>query len=156
VDRAGSLQAIQQIDGLPAATAGLSTDALLAAAATKTPDRPLAVGEVWEIREGTITGHGRLDHLAVLADRPAAAVEIALLEAFDATEVTGGSEVVLDGDLRTAATTTFDLEDGAVREGSTSSSGAVDVLVSPPEGVVAPPVEALVTYELRVTTVRER
>jgi hypothetical protein len=50
VDRAGSLEAIQQIDGLPADTSGLSTDALLAGAATKTPDRPLAVGDRWDIR----------------------------------------------------------------------------------------------------------
>jgi hypothetical protein len=154
VDRAGSLQAIQQIDGLPPASTGLSTDALLAASATKTPDRPLAVGDRWEIREGTITGHGRLDHLGVLEGDPAAAVEISLLEAFNATEEIGGSEVVLDGDLHTSATTAFDLADGSVREGHTKSSGSVDVLVAPPVGVVAPAVDALVTYELRVTTER--
>jgi len=154
VDRAGSLQAIQQIDGLPAASTGLSTDALLAAAATQTPDRPLAVGDRWDIREGTITGDGRLDRLRVIDDDPAAVVEISLLEAFNATEETGGSEVVLDGDLRTSATTAFDLADGSVREGRTNSSGLVDVLVAPPVGVVAPAVDALVTYELRVTTTR--
>jgi hypothetical protein len=154
VDRAGSLQAIQQVDGLPAATAGLSTDALLAAAATQTPDRGLAVGDRWGIREGTITGDGRLDRLRVIDDDPAAVVEISLLEAFNATEETGGSEVVLDGDLRTSATTAFDLDDGSVREGHTSSAGVVDVLVAAPVGVVAPAVDALVTYELRVTTRR--
>ena len=154
VDRAGSLQAIHQIDGLPAASTGLSTDALLAAAATKTPARPLAVGDSWDIREGTITGDGRLDRLGVIDDDPAAIVEISLLEAFNATEAIRGSEVVLDGDLRTSATTAFDLGDGSVREGHTRSTGSVDVLVSPPAGVVAPPVEALVTYQLRVTTER--
>ena len=154
VDRAGSLQAIQQIDGLPATSTGLSTDALLAAAATRTPDHALVVGERWDVREGTITGDGRLDHLAVLHGDGAAVVEISLLEAFNATQETRGSEVVLDGDLRTHATTAFALEDGSVREGHTSSAGTVDVLVAPPTGVVAPAVEAAVTYELRVTTTR--
>jgi hypothetical protein len=41
-----------------------------------------------------------------------------------------------------------------VREGRTKSSGSVDVLVAPPVDVVAPAVDALVTYELRVTTER--
>ena len=36
----------------------------------------------------------------------------------------------------------------------TRSSGSVEVLVAPPVGVVAPAVEALVTYELRVSTTR--
>ncbi|MFL6203923.1 MAG: hypothetical protein ACJ739_01085 [Acidimicrobiales bacterium] len=155
VDRAGSLQAIQQIDGLPAESAGLSTDALLAAAATTTPDRPLAVGDRWDIREGTITGDGRLDRLGVIDDRDVAVVETSLLEAFNATKESGGSQVVLDGDLHTSAVTAFDLIDGSVREGRTRSAGAVDVLVAPPEGVVAPAVDALVIYELRVTTTRE-
>jgi hypothetical protein len=154
VDRAGSLQAIQQIDGLPAASTGLSTDAVLAAAATQTPDRPLSVGDRWAIREGTITGDGRLDRLRVIQGDPAAVVEISLLEALNATEETGASEVVLEGDLRTSATTAFDLADGSVLEGATRSSGSVDVLVAPPVGVVAPAVEARVTYELRVTTAR--
>ena len=155
VDRAGSLQAIQQIDGLPASTTGLSTDALLAAAATRTPDRPLAVGDRWEIRDGTITGDGRLDRLGVLDGDSAAVVEIDLLEVLNATEETAGSEVVLDGDLRTSATTAFDLADGSVREGRTRSHGDVDVLIAAPVGVTAPAVAARVTYELRVTTTRE-
>jgi hypothetical protein len=154
VDRAGSLQAIQQIDGLPAEPTGLSTDALLAAAATETPDRPLAVGDRWDIREGTITGHGRLDRLRVLDGDPAAVVEISLLEAFSSTEEVEGSQVVLDGDLHTAATTAFDLADGSVREGHTASTGSVDVLIAPPEGVLAPAVDAVVTYDLQVTTER--
>ena len=155
VDRAGSLQAIQQVDGLPSGTLGLSTtDAVLAAAATQTPDRDLGIGDRWDIAEGTVTGRGRLDRLGVERGEDAAVIETILDEALHATEVTGGSEVVLDGDLHTTATTAFDLDDGAVREGQTRSTGSIDVLVSPPEGVVAPPVEALVTYELRVTTTR--
>jgi hypothetical protein len=90
----------------------------------------------------------------VIDDRPVAVVEISLLEAFDGTEESGGSQVVLKGDLHTSATTAFDLHDGSVREGRTSSSGAVDVLVAPPDGVVAPAVDAFVTYELRVSTTR--
>jgi hypothetical protein len=155
VDRAGSLQAIQQIDGLPTEETGLpAADALLSAAATRTPDRPLALGDRWTIAEGTITGEGRLDRLGVLDDEEAAVIETALLEVLRSTEQSGDSQVVLDGDLRTSATTAFDLDDGSVRHSRTRSTGIVDVLVAPPTGVIAPAVEAVVRYELRVTTTR--
>jgi hypothetical protein len=155
VDRAGSLQAIQQIDGLPGDSLGLpNTDALLAAAATETPNGALAVGGRWDIAEGSVTGDGRLDRLGVLDGEHAAVTESVLVEVLDATQQTGGSEVVLDGDLHTSTTTAFDLVDGSVREGRTRSRGTVEVLVAPPAGVLAPPVEAIVSYDLRVTTTR--
>ena len=73
----------------------------------------------------------------------AAVVEIDLVEALNATEQTGGSEVVLDGDLRTSATTAFDLADGSVRRGPHPQLRARSTCSSHHRsGVVAPAVEA--------------
>jgi hypothetical protein len=69
-------------------------------------------------------------------------------------ETVDDSEVSLDGRLRSTATTTFDLGDGAVRRASLRAHGRVDLLVAPPTGTDAPPVEATVSYELRVRTTR--
>ena len=154
IDRAGSLEAFQQVDGLPADAVGLPTGALLAAAATEPPDRPLSIGDDWEILEGTVTGEGRLDRLGVLDGEPAAVVETTILEVLDETTERLGSTVDLDGDLRSVTTTAFDVHDGSVRRSRTGSEGSVDVLVSPPADVQAAPVNAVVTYELLVTTTR--
>ncbi len=155
VDRAGSLQAIQAVDGLPADALGLPAVAdLLAAAATEPPRRALALGDAWATTEGLVTGKGRLDHYAVLDGEDSAVVESTVVEVLTQTSERSGSEVVLDGDLRSSATTAFDLADGSVRRSRTRSHGTVDVLVAPPVDVVAPPVDATVTYDLRVTTTR--
>ena len=154
IDRAGSLEAFQQVDGLPADEVGLPTGALLAAAATEPPDRPLAIGDDWEVDEGTVSGEGHLDRLGVLDGEPAAIVETTILEVLAETTERLGSAVGLDGDLRSVTTTAFDVGDGSVRRSLTDSEGTVDVVVSPPADVQTAPVQAVVTYELEVTTTR--
>jgi len=152
LDRAGSLQAIQEIEGLPLDALGLPpVDALLAATADP-PDRPLAVGDRWTIADGALTGDARLDRLGIVDDHEVAVVSASLLEVLADAVVVDDSDVVLDGDLRSTTSTIFDLADGAVRRATTRSTGTVGVLVSPPAGVVVPPVEATITYELRVQT----
>jgi hypothetical protein len=155
VDRAGSLQAIQEVEGLSADAIGLpSAGSLLASTSVAPPTEALELGEEWEVAIGVVNGEGRLDHFAVLDGRDAAVVETELVEVLTDTVERGGSEVVLDGDLRSTASTAFDLTDGSVRRSRTSSHGEVEVLVSAPIDVIAPAVEALVTYELEVTATR--
>jgi len=154
IDRAGSLEAFQQVEGLPADEVGLPTGALLAAAATEPPDGPLAIDDDWEVEEGTVSGEGHLDRLGVIDGEPAAIVETTILEVIAETTERLGSSVALDGELRSVTTTAFDVGDGSVRRSLTDSEGNVDVLVSPPADVQAAPVPALVTYELEVTTTR--
>jgi hypothetical protein len=155
VDRAGSLQAIQDVDGLPAEAVGLpSTADLLASTSVEPPAGALSLGAGWDVGLGTVRGHARLDHFEVLDGVPAAVVETDLVEVLTETIERSGSHVVLDGDLRSSGHTAFDLDDGSVRRSRTLSRGTVDVLVSPPTGVLAPAVEAVVTYELRVTATR--
>ncbi len=153
VDRAGSLQAIQQVEGLPADQIGLpSAAALLASTSVEPPTGPLSLGDTWDVALGVVSGRSRLDHFAVLDGARAAVVEMELVEVLTDTVSSGASEVVLDGDLRSSSRTAFDLSDGSVRRSRTRSHGRVDVLVSPPADVVAPAVEGEVTYDLRVTT----
>jgi hypothetical protein len=154
IDRAGSLEAFQEVDGLPADAVGLPTGALLASAATEPPDRPLSIGDDWDVNEGTVSGDGHLDRLGVLDGEPAAVVEATIIEVLAETTERLGSAVELDGDLRSVTTTAFDVGDGSVRRSLTDSEGTVDVLVSPPADVQAAAVAALVTYELEVTTTR--
>jgi len=154
IDRAGSLEAFQQVDGLPADAVGLPTGALLTAAATEPPRRPLSIGDDWEVQEGTVTGTGRLDRLGVLDGQPSAVVETTIREALDETTERLGSTVALAGDLPSVTTTAFDVRDGSVRRSRTHSKGTVHLLVSPPVDVQAAPVEAVVIYELLVTTTR--
>ena len=152
VDRAGSLQAIQQVEGLSVEEIGLpSAASLLATTSVEPPEAPVSLGESWVVTLGVISGESRLDHFAVLDGSDAAVVESTLVEVLTDTVRSRGSDVVLDGDLRSTSRIAFDLDDGAVRRSRTRSHGEVDVLVSPPTGVVAAAVEAVVTYDLRVT-----
>jgi len=155
LDRAGSLQAIEEIEGLPSDEIGLpAAGSLLASTSIEPPDRPLAPGTRWTIDDGDITGTARLDRLGVIDDHEVAVVRASLMEALRETVTAEDSEVTLDGDLRSVTSTTFDIADGAVREADTQAEGNVDLQISPPTGVTAPPVMATISYELRVRTTR--
>ena len=121
-----------------------------AAAATETPDRPLADRRRWDIREGTITGDGRLDRLGVIDGEPAAVVETTHCSRCSAPpRRPAAARWCSTATCAPSATTAFDLERRLrPRRAARDSEGTVDVLVAPPVGVLAPAVEALVTYEL--------
>jgi hypothetical protein len=154
LDRAGSLQAIQQVEGLPVEALGLPIGVVPAAGASDPPDRPLRVGDEWVIADSSVTGDARLERLGVVDDHDVAVVRASLVDALASEQTVDNSAVVLDGDLRSTTTTTFDLAGGAVRRGTLRAHGTVDVLVSPPFGMSVPPVDATITYELRVRTTR--
>lgn len=154
LDRAGSLRAIQVVDGLPVDIPGLPAGAVPTASVGEPPDRPLEIGDEWTITDGTLTGDARLERLGVVDDHDVAVVRSSAVDVLTGVETVDDSEVSLDGRLRSIATTTFDLVDGAVRRASLRAHGRVDLLVAPPSGMDVPPVEAAVTYELRVRTTR--
>lgn len=156
LDRAGSLQAIQEVQGLPAESVGLTSEAIFGTAAGEPPAEGLAVGERWSIEDGPLSGEGRLDRLGVIDDQDVAVVTTDLVEAVADVVAVAGSEASLDGEVVTASSTTFDLRDGAVREAWTHTSGTVDARIAPPTGTDAAPVEAVITVELRVRTTRLR
>ena len=156
LDRAGSLQAIVAVEGLPVELLGLPSGALPTANVGEPPDRPLKIGDEWTISDGTLTGDARLERLGVVDDRDVAVVGASLTDVLTGAETVGDSEVTLDGDLESTTITTYDLRDGAVRRASLRADGTVDVVVAPPFGMAVPPVEATVSYELRVRTTRLR
>ena len=156
LDRAGSLAAIQEVEGLPSESVGLSSEALFGTAAGAPPPDALTVGERWSITDGAVTGEARLDRLGVVDGHDVAVVTTDLLDAITDVVAVGGSEVTLDGEVVTTASTTFDLGDGAVREGQSRTSGTVDARIAPPTGIDAVPVVAVITFELRVRTTRLR
>ena len=155
LDRAGSLRAIEGADGLTVDEIGVPTaDRVLSTGAVAPPEGPLSPGDRWAIAEGGAVGEGRLQRLGVIAGQDVAEVTASLVQTLRDDVVVSDSAVALDGALRSKASTTFDLVDGAVREGSTTSSGTVDVEISPPPGVTGAPVSASIDYELQVRTVR--
>lgn len=149
--RGGTLQDLELVEGLPAAATGLDGFAALFAAAELPPDEPLRPGDRWVVREDAVQGSGRLERLAVVDGEPVAVVRSDVLELLDGTDASG-----LEGELRTSATTTYDLGDGSVRRSTSTSSGSVDALIQPPEGVDAEPVQATISYDVQVRVVRLR
>jgi hypothetical protein len=156
LDRAGSLEAIQEVEGLPSESVGLPSEALFGTAVGAPPPEDLTVGERWPIEAGSVSGEGRLDRLGVVDGGDVAVATIDLVDAITDIVAVGGSEVALEGEVVTAASTTFDLEDGAVREAQSRTSGTVGAQIAPPTGIDATPVAAVITFELRVRTIRLR
>ncbi len=154
LDRTGSVQAVQQVAGRSAGALGLPAPVDVLAAAAGPPDRPLGLGDEWSIGDGAERGGGRLERLGIVDGHKVATASADVTEALSTTRTVDGSEVAMDGDLRTTSTTTFDLADGAVRRGTLRSSGTVELRIAPPGGVTAEPVEATITYVLRVRTTR--
>lgn len=155
LDRAGSLRAIEGADGLTVDEVGVpAAGRVLPSRYVEPPVRPLSPGDRWAIADGGVVGEGRLERLGVIDGQDVAVVTASLVQALRDDLVVSDSAVALAGDLRSRASTTFDLVDGAVREGSTASTGRVEVEISPPPGLTGAPVSAFIDYELRVRTVR--
>lgn len=151
LDRAGSLQGIDAIDGF--AVDPLLTGAPVSAPAGLPAGR-LRPGERWTIDGRTTSVTGRLQRLGVIQGEDVAVVQGTSTDEIDEDVAIGGSATTLRGGIRAASTTTYDLDDGAIRESSTSSRGTLDVLIAPPEGVTAEPVDGTISYEIEVQVIR--
>lgn len=155
LDRAGSLAAIEEIADLPVAEFTLPAGAaVFAAQAAQPPAGALRLGDRWRIDDDMLRGEARLERLGVVDDEHVAVVSTSITESLDEAARSGLSGVDLAGELRTVTSTMFDLHGGAIRRGSSTSSGDIDVLVAPPAGVVADAVPATITYRLIVRTTR--
>lgn len=155
VDRAGSLVGFESTGGLPVDALGVSATATeRAARAAAPPDRALVVGERWTVDDGPITGEARLESLGVVDGTKVGRIGARVEERISETTTSASSTVRLDGSLRSQVSTTLDLRDGAVRRGRSVTTGSVRAVISPPEGIDAPPVMALIRYDLTVVTTR--
>jgi len=155
LDRVGSLQGIEQVEGLAADSLGAaSAGSILSGASVPPPARRLTLGDVWRLEEGARRGRGRLERLGVVDGEDVAVVTSSIADELAELVDASGTAAALDGSVRSTATTTYDLADGAIRRSVSTSRGTVAATISPPPGVAAAPVDATITYDMRVRVTR--
>lgn len=163
-DRGDRLTAIDLVEGVPADALGLDLANDLPADIASPPVGPLEPGETWEIRRVVevagradpivIEGVGRIDSLGVVDGNDVAVVIVELSVPIRSVIETSDGTATVVGMQSSSSHTTYDLEDGAAREDRTDITGDVDVIVQPPEGIEADPVEGEIRYEIGTRTVR--
>lgn len=169
VDRGDRLSAIDLVEGVPADALGLDLATDLPSDIASPPPEPLEPGQTWEIRREvpltddttdrgsetvTVTGHGRVRSLGVEDGNDVATVEVELRVPIRSTIDTIDGVVTARGVQTSTSRTTYDLSDGAARRDRTVIDGTVDVVVDPPEGVLAPPVRGELRYAVATDTRR--
>jgi hypothetical protein len=155
LDRAGTLQGIDLIEGQPTDIFGLGDlGGVLPTAAL--PDGPLAPGDRWSIEDEQVTGTGRLRRLGVIDGEDVAVISSDLTQLIDETTPVGDTTAALEGDLRATASTAYDLRDGSLRRATTKAHGAVQARIAPPPGIDAGAVLGAITYEIHVRVTRLR
>lgn len=155
VDRAGSLEGVELVEGLGAAVLGVADeDDIVPTHLPGPPDRALAPGDRWSIDEGDRRGEGRLERLGVIDGSDVAVVRTTATEDLDGSLQAGASATDVRGQVSSGATTSYDLADGAIRRSSSWSRGQVAARLRPPTGIDAEPVGATIDYRVDVRVTR--
>jgi hypothetical protein len=155
LDRAGALQGVDLIEGQRADVFGLG-DLSQVLPTLAPPESPLAPGDRWSLDAGTVTGEGRLARLGVVDGADVAVVATDATQPLEDTVPTGNTTATLSGELRSRATTAYDLRDGSLRRSTTRARGTVAALIAPPVGIDAAPVNGTIIYDIRVRVTRQR
>lgn len=163
-DRGDRLTAIDLVEGVPADALGLDLANDLPADIASPPAGPLEPGETWQIRRVVevagqpdpivVEGVGRIDSLGVVDGNDVAVVVVDLSVPIRSVIETPDGTVRVEGTQSSSTRTMYDLDDGAAREDHTDITGEVDVIVDPPAGVEADPVDGEIRYEIETRTVR--
>lgn len=156
LDRSGAIQGVELVEGLGTGTIGLEELGALLPASSAPPPTPLAPGARWAIDSGPLSGTGRLHRLAVVDGVDVAVVSTALRESVHEAVATGTSAVDLDGVLHSRSTASYEIADGSLRRSIARTSGDLQAVIAPPEGVHAAPVDATITYEIEIRVTRLR
>ena len=157
LDRAGQLAEVQRIEGIPAdILGGLGLSEIFPAAAAAPPDRPLAPGDRWDLAFERLRGTGRLAALGMVGGRKLATVESDYVLPVARTADEGDNRLRFEGSQHTRATSTHDLDDGAVEEVRAETSGTFALQLLPPEGTTGPVVPGTLEVEVRSLTTRLR
>jgi hypothetical protein len=157
VDRAGSLEGVELVDDLDAAVFGVAGgDSLVPTHLDGPPDRPLAPGDRWTVSDGPRRGTGRLDRLGVIDGEDVAVVTTSATEDLARSLTAAESATRVRGTLRSGATTSYDLVDGAIRRSRSWSRGSLEAELAPPAGVDADAVRATIGYDVSVVVTRVR
>lgn len=162
LDRASRLTAIDLIEGVPAAALGIDVGADVPSDVASPPEGPLEPGMRWQVEAPapggvdarSITGHGRIRALGVEDDVEVAIAEVSLVVPIRSVVTTADGRVTIVGEQTIESETAYDLADGAARRDTTTIDGSVTLIVEPPLGVEAAPVEGTVDYEITTSTRR--
>ena len=163
-DRGDRLTAIDLVEGVPADALGLDLATDLPADVASPPAGPLEPGTRWEIERVVeiagqaepivVRGKGRIDSLGVVDGNEIAVVVVDLEVPIRSMIDTADGMVTVRGTQRSTSQTTYDLADGAARSDRTDITGDVGVVVEPPAGIVAAPVEGSIAYRVETRTQR--
>lgn len=153
VDRAGSLEGVELIEGLGADVLG-AAGSIVPTHLPGPPDRPLAPGDRWSTNDDGLRSRGRLERLGVIDGSDVAVVRTTAVEDLDRSVRAGSSATEVTGRVRSGATTSYDLVDGATRRSRSWFRGQVEARFAPPRGVVAEPVRASIDFEVTVRVTR--
>jgi len=163
-DADGTLQGVEQVEGLPVDVLGDVGLAELAPAAAAVPqDEPLRLGQRWTIDEqlavagveaGRLTGTGRLVRVHQEGGRRLAVVTTTVDLPLRRRSSLPEGTLALDGRQTTRSTTTYDLADGTVVEARSTTHGEFDLRLEPPVGRDAPAVTGTLVLDVRSDTRR--
>jgi len=164
-DRAAQLTSVESIEGLPASILepfGLSE--IFPAAAGAPPARPLAAGERWSIDDlltlagsppARLQGSGRLVSFGVVGGRKVASIHSSTRLPVAADSALQGGTLSLHGAETTVSSATRELNDGAVENAGSTTTGSYDVVLTPASGQ-GTPVNGTMLIEVRSRTRRLR
>lgn len=156
-DRAHQLAGVDLVDGLPPEVLGpVGLPAVMPAAATAPPDRPLSPGEKWKIDATAsavrLQGTGRLVKVSTVDGRKVASIKAETSVPLSGTSQMGGAKVTLSGTERTESTASRALADGVVEEASSVTTGTYDLVLTS-AGSTAP-VRGTMAVEIKAQTRR--
>ena len=164
-DRAAQLTAVETIEGLPASILepfGLSE--IFPAAAGAPPARALRAGEQWTIDDNLalagsaparLRGSGRLVSLGVVGGRNVASIRSSTQLPVTTSSALQGGQLAIYGAEHTVSTASRELQDGAVEEAASTTTGSYQVVLTP-GSQQSTPVTGTLTIEVQSRTKRER
>lgn len=158
-DRAAQLEEVQSIEGLPDERLGtLGIAEIFPAAAGAPPDRPLAPGATWDIDDAIqlpqtqpdtrLRGSGRLVELDDVGGKRVARLASAARLPLESALPSPNGSLRLKGEQSTDYAATHDLDDGSVRDATSSTIGRFDLELAPPIGQGDKPVEGSLVVEV--------
>lgn len=158
-DRAAQLEEVRSIEGVPDERLGLLGIAeIFPAAVGAPPDRALAPGAGWVIDDSVqvpdaasstrLDGSGRLVELGVVEGEKVASLEAAARLPLEAVIPSASGELRLEGVQVTDYRATHDLDDGSVREASSTTLGRFDLEVTPPPDRPVDPVPGFLVVQV--------
>jgi len=164
-DRSAELVSIESAEGASDEFIGaLGIPEIFPGAGGTPPDRRLGPGDEWSLvrpvrvpgadRPARLRTRGRLVELGLAGDEKVARLRSTAELPIQATTLSASGALALDGRQRIEQRATYDLDDGAVRGATATTTGHFRIEIAPPFGSTAPAVPG--TLDVRVTSTTRR